>query len=393
MCRKISAHYIFQACQPPLKQGIVVIADDGTIIDIIDTNGKLRESEGLEFYDGIITPGFINTHTHLELSHLKGVIPENIGLLNFIKSVGVHRNINLSESAIIEADAEMSRNGIVAAADISNSTDSFNVKANSKINYFTFIELLGIDNEKAHAIIENGKQLLQELNALSLAGTLAPHAPYSLSDNLLDELTAYSQTNINLWTIHNQESAEETKLFNDKTGEFIDFLTFISPNFANWQPKGCSSLQYLLQFYRKISRILLVHNTFTTKADLKSIETIKDKVVAVLCPNANLYIENQLPDVNLLRQLGCVIALGTDSLASNSCLSILEEMKTLHKHFNNIPLTDLIDWATINGAKVLGFDSTLGSITLGKTPGLNLVTNVDFDKMLLTSRSKIKVLA
>jgi cytosine/adenosine deaminase-related metal-dependent hydrolase len=119
---------------------------------------------------------------------------------------------------------------------------------------------------------------------------------------------------------------------------------------------------------------------------------MQDKVVLVLCPNANLYIENKLPDIELFAASGFSIALGTDSLASNTTLSILEEMKTIQLHFPKIRLNDLITWGTINGAKALGFNKLKGTIEIGKKPGLNLISGIDFREMKLTLQSEVKVL-
>jgi cytosine/adenosine deaminase-related metal-dependent hydrolase len=106
------------------------------------------------------------------------------------------------------------------------------------------------------------------------------------------------------------------------------------------------------------------------------------------CPNANLYIEGRLPKINLFIDQGYDIMLGTDSLASNAGLSILSEMQTIQNHFPAINLNHMLTWATLNGAKFLGIDSTIGSITVGKKPGLNLITETDGFK--LTPESQVK---
>lgn len=392
MSRKITAHYIFPANHAPLKRGIVVLNDEGIVKELIDTGGELRESERLEHFDGIITPGFVNAHTHLELSHLKGQIPAHTGLPDFIRHVGRLRGTQISDKAFVDAENEMLRNGIVAAGDISNTAESFALKQHSKLAWFTFIELLGIDNEKAAATMAQGRFLLEKLQQAGLHGSISPHAPYSISDKLLEELTNYSRSANLIWSVHNQECEAEQLLFNDKSGELANFLSQISPAFGLWKPRGCSSLTHFAEFYKQITQTLLVHNTFTTATDLESLTGFFHKIVLVLCPNANLYIENRLPDVEMLRKSGISIAIGTDSLASNHKLSVLEEMKTLQNSFKSIPLHELVNWATINGAKALGFDKTLGSICVGKKPGLNLISNIDFQKMQLTSASKVTVI-
>ena len=392
MQRKVSAHYIFPGGRSPIKRGIVVVDENGEITDLIDNGGNLPESEKLEFYDGIITAGFINTHTHLELSHLKGEIDRQTGLVGFIRNIGQLRNHFDQNKSIIDADLLMQENGIVAAGDISNTDTSFSVKAKSKIDYYTFIEIFGIQDNIAEERLDFGIELLEKLKTFHLPGSVTPHAPYSMSGLLWKLLSDFSIEHKLNWSVHNQESNEENLLFLDKTGKIAEFLASISGEFANWEEKGLSSLQYCRGFYQNIPRLLLVHNTFTSTADLVSIADLHEKTTIVLCPNANLYIENRLPDIEMLSKSCFPISLGTDSLASNSTLSILEEMKTIQQHYPTISLTDLINWGTINGANALGFEDRLGSIEKGKKPGLNLITNVNFREMKLTSQSEVKVL-
>ncbi len=394
MIRKISAHYIFPGNSLPLKRGIVSVNEEGEITDLTDTGGSLKEVSNLEFYDGIITPGFINCHTHLELSKLRGKINKHTGLINFIKAVVQLRSLDdsIASASAKRADTEMETGGIVAAADISNTSESFNIKATSKIKYFTFIEILGIRDSEAKEKLEQGLRLLEELKLLNLPGSITPHAPYSVSDTLWNMLTEHSKLQRSMWSVHNQESSEENHMFMDKSGGFVSFLSQISNDFIHWNSPGVSSLTYDKQFYSQIPKTLLVHNTFTSRQDLDSIKDLKEKIVFILCPNANLFIENQLPDVELLINAGHIVALGTDSLASNTKLSILEEMKTVQKYHPRIGLQELINFGTINGAHALGFDNQLGSIRKGKKPGLNLIDHIDFKEMKLTSQSNIKVI-
>ncbi|HXO74250.1 MAG TPA: amidohydrolase family protein, partial [Puia sp.] len=96
-----------------------------------------------------------------------------------------------------------------------------------------------------------------------------------------------------------------------------------------------------------------------------------------LCPNANRYISDLLPDVGMLVRNGCTIVMGTDSLASNHQLSILEEIKTLEEAFPQLDLAGLLQWSTYNGARALQLDGMLGSFAPGKQPGVVLIENMD----------------
>jgi len=105
-----------------------------------------------------------------------------------------------------------------------------------------------------------------------------------------------------------------------------------------------------------------------------------------LCPNANLYISGQLPDIKLLLRHGCDIVLGTDSLASNHQLDILEEMKTLQSHFPDLSTAALLQWATSNGARALQLDSMLGAFEPRKQPGVVLIEGMENGRLSRYSR-------
>ena len=107
-----------------------------------------------------------------------------------------------------------------------------------------------------------------------------------------------------------------------------------------------------------------------------------------LCPNANLYIEDRLPDIPLFMKHNSLIVFGTDSLASNYQLSILEEMKTIKKAFPYISTSEMLVWATSNGAKALAFEDNLGDFTRGKKPGVVLFENITDGEITRQSTSR-----
>ncbi len=170
---------------------------------------------------------------------------------------------------------------------------------------------------------------------------------------------------------------------------------------------GLNSLQSTLPFLTYASKLLLVHNTFTSRNDIKlaekqirnqesgitnpgsrsKIQNPKSQILYwCTCPNANMYIENKLPNYNYFIEENVCVTIGTDSLASNRTLSVLDELKTIVKQYPEIPLQTLLLWATKNGADFLGF-AQLGTIEKGKRPGLNLLKNIDGLK--ITSKTEV----
>jgi cytosine/adenosine deaminase-related metal-dependent hydrolase len=393
--RKISAHFIITGTGEILKNGIVVLDDAGTIVELVDTGGVMKEMAGVEFYSGLIVSGFVNTHCHLELSHLHNLFPEKRGLPNFLKHVLMHRDSD--EEVIVEAerkgDNEMYKNGIVAVGDISNNEFSFEIKRDSKLYYHTFIEALGFLPQRAEVAFKRAENLRLLAEEKDLSASIVPHAPYSISDRLFKRISSDAEERGAVLTMHNQESNEEDKLFIGKVGKIAEHLiNNIGLDISFFRPSGKSSLESVVNMLPAANNLILVHNVYTGQKAIDSIinSRVEGKTWMAICPGSNLYIDSKLPDIDLFRKNGLNICLGTDSLASNHKLSILEEIKILQNNFPDIPLEELICWGTINGAEALGIDDIYGSIEPGKRPGLNLISGMDLQKFKFLPGTRVK---
>ncbi|HRG58562.1 MAG TPA: amidohydrolase family protein [Bacteroidia bacterium] len=390
------ADKIYTVSQVPIVKGLVHCNQDGKILQVLN----LEESQDIEPSEiqqlkGIIVPGFVNAHCHLELSHLHKQMPEHTGLIGFIKHLQQIRNQNLEqiEQAAIDWQQKMYDAGIVAVGDICNGTNSIKAKQHELLHYHNFIELFSFNPNKAMESMQHGLNLLNQFNDIALTNkyfnsSISPHAPYSTSLELIELIADASKNNSFPIFIHNQESIEEHNLYLNANGAFIDMLDTFGINTAHWEKKPLGSMLTVANLLHVNTKMLWVHNTFTNAAEINEVIKILPKSFFCLCPNANLFIENTLPDLNLFFDFKERVCIGTDSLASNQHLSILNEIQTIYKHAN-IDLNTLIQWATLNGAKALGFDAKLGSIEVGKTPGLNLLSTdnqkkkVEFVKKLI----------
>ena len=376
MLRYLSASYILPVSSDPIKNGVVVVDESGTIIDLIDAEHSAALAGQTEFFEGIIIPGFVNAHCHLELSHMKDQLSRGAGLLNFIREVITKRAADEDQirKAMEVYDQTMFNNGIVAVGDISNTGLSKQVKSSSRIYYHTFLELLGFDPERALPAFQRALDLKNEF--VSLPCSIVPHAPYSVSENLFQILKQYADSHDNLITIHNQETEQENMFFRHKEGGFIDFYQFLNQDISYFRPHNSSSLQAVLPLLPEKQKIMLVHNTYTDESDISFARASGKDIYWCLCPKANLYIENQLPDISLFQNSDMKITIGTDSLASNDKLCVFSEILTLKKYFPDLAFAEMLSWATLNGAEFLQVQDRFGSIEKGKTPGLNLIRNV-----------------
>jgi len=391
--RYITADMIFPVHRPAVANGVLIIEPNGKILDLLDPLiNDISDSIPLENYQGVICPGFVNAHCHLELSHLAGKFTTGKGLSTFIGEMIEKRdgdNYTIQQS-IVDADREMYEEGIVAVGDISNSTVSLNQKLKSKIHYHTFIEIFDIFPERATEVFNNGLNLMKTFSEAGLISSLVPHAPYTVSRQLMKMISDNAISSKSPITIHNQETFSENEMFQKGTGILIDKLRQISKSFLLWQPTGKTSLSSWIDLFDKDVTFQLVHNTFSGFDDIRmAIQKIRH-LYWCLCVKANLFIENTLPDIQQLSDEGCKITIGTDSYASNNSLSILSELKTIGKNFPEIELTEMLKWATLNGAEFLEVDKTFGSFEVGKTPGINLISNLNVKNCRLTEASRIQ---
>ncbi|RMF24953.1 MAG: S-adenosylhomocysteine deaminase [Bacteroidetes bacterium] len=375
--RKLTADWVYPVATAPLREGVVVLDDEGTVLEV-STRAE-HDPASLERYAGAIVPGFVNAHCHLELSHMKGVAPTGTGLLPFLQTVVHYRDVEQEriDAAIAEADRAMYEAGIVAVGDISNKADTAAVKERSPLRYYTFVELFDFMQDAwAEKTFHDSEQVFEAQSGNGKnRKSRVPHAPYTVSKTLfrlIREANRRLDGPVSV-SIHNQETAHENELFLNKSGGFLQFYRDFNIPLDEFQPTGKTSIHYALENLDPRCRTLFVHNTQSTPEDIRAAMKWSPHTFWVTCPNANLYIENRLPDYRHFLEAGATVAIGTDSLTSNWQLSVLEEMKTIARYQSYLPFETLLEWATLNGARALGFDDELGSIEVGKRPGLNLL--------------------
>lgn len=389
--RKIGADIIFPIHTLPVSDNILLVEDDGSIAGIFPENDF--ESSTIEKYKGALVPGFINTHCHLELSHLKNKFPEKTGLPAFLMLVTAQRDAIQAEidQAMIEAEQVMIQNGIVAVGDISNNSNSFPIKAKRNIYYHTFIELIGFDPQKANAVFQQGEQLLSAARGFGIHASLAPHASYSVSPELINKISANCYANGKPTSIHMLESNDENEFYMQASGLYRKLYRELGVDIKHFNPTGKTALESLLPYFNKEVATLLIHNTIATSWDAEWAEDLHPNLFWCFCPNANLYIEDRLPDIPSLKQHVQYISIGTDSLASNHGLSILSELQTIQQQFPELPTADLLRWSTLYGAKALQISDLYGSFEKGKKPGVNLLSGLTDSKTALSGVSVKKI--
>jgi cytosine/adenosine deaminase-related metal-dependent hydrolase len=370
----------------------LITTDAGSIVDIVPAS---QAGSDVQKVEGMLCPGFVNAHCHLELSHMKGRIRPQAGMVNFLLQVVQQRadDPRTIEEAMEAAVQEMRTGGIVAVGDICNTADSIAVKKRSDLYFHNFVEATGFvpatAQKRWEAAVEVAGKFLGHFSPEQVS--ITPHAPYSVSPQLLQSIIDHypNQT----LTIHNQESEAENELFERNTGDMLRLYAQLGIHSEQFfKPYHTTSLQALWPIMKQHQRWLLVHNTETSAGDLHAID-VKGAgwkhVFFCLCFNANHYINYAVPSLHrFLRYFPLQICLGTDSYASNYRLSLLSEMMSMQQRGKYNKLYRMLQMATLNGAKALGIEHTYGSFEKGKRPGVLLLSGID--KGMLTRQTAVK---
>lgn len=369
--RKIGAKTLFPVTGGPIREGVLVLDEQDRIVEI----GEYTDHPDAEMLDGVLIPGMVNTHSHLELAYMKGVLPTGTGLAGFVRRIMESKHTfseSVQRQAIADADADLWASGVQAVGDISNTTASLETKRSSAITYVTYAEIFdvmtGMTPERALA---QGEAVVEAARGMGLEVYVTLHAPYSVSERLFSAWKTAKHTEC--VSIHYMESRADDELFHragpfyelfDEKGYTLDFL------------HGQRSTDRILDHIPADRRVLLVHDTNAASDDIERMRARYPRLSWALCPMSNLYIEGKLPPVDLLRKYDLNLTIGTDSLSSNTALSMVAEMRALAEAFH-LPLTEVVKMATLNGAKALDLDARTGSFEVGKKPGVVLLEGLD----------------
>jgi len=366
--RIITANWIYTP-EGLFTQHVLEVQNEGAKVRI----RKQRPEDRPDFYQGVLCPGFVNAHCHLELSAFQGRIPPHTGMVSFIQSI-IRERFQLSPTQHQEAiKASMKAiwdTGTVAVGDICNTLDSLSAKREfPQLYVHNFIELLGLRGEQSDEIVERGFKLAQAFDGLP--HSLTPHAPYSVSPQLRDRIYALLTQSQGLASIHLLESPAERELFDHKRGPFLDFWASIG--LGEMQAPSQDAANYILQGMPSQQKGMLVHLTQATQQELQTLAQQYPHLFFCLCPRSNEYIHNQYPDIQRFLPFADRICLGTDSFASNYSLDIFDDLKLLHKQYPNLPLHTLLKWATTNGAQALQQSQNFGSFGTEGYCGINWI--------------------
>lgn len=381
--KRIAAPFIYTSeSVEPIINGFVEYDDnDGTVI----RTGVCEDMSAEEVLPGAIVPGFVNAHCHIELSHLHGKFYKGSGMAGFIDQINALRDWAGRDVKVELTQKWMDRmwaDGVSAMADISNDDSSFDVKAAHKMYTRTFLEVFGSEPEMCEGVMSDVTALNELADSKGIDAAPTPHSCYTMSPALLSASAAAGLAK-GYVSYHSQESQEEEDLLISGSGAMYENR---KRNGMSTPPvTGESSLKYFIDRLADampapyVQHILLVHNVCLKQDDIDAAKKVMRNVYWAVCPLSNIFIHNALPPIDLMRENGLAIAVGTDSLSSNDDLSMIKEIACLKENFPHVPMGEIFAWASLNGAKFLSKDDVLGSIAPGKKPGMVLVKGIDAD--------------
>ncbi len=385
---RITAEFVYTLDAEPIRNGYVEYDDaDGTVLGV----GQCGPDEDIS--EGALVPGFVNAHCHVELSHLHGKFKKGTGMAGFIDQINELRDWAGRDVKIELTRKWMDRmwgDGVSAMADISNDDSSFEVKKDHPMYTRTFLEVFGSEPEMCEGVMKDVAELKKVADSQGIDAAPTPHSCYTMSPQLLSA-SAAAGLDSGFLSYHSQESQEEEDLLTSGSGAMYENRK--RSGMSTPPVTGESSLKYFIDRLADAKdapydeHILLVHNVCLRQDDIDAAKKVMKNPYFAICPLSNIFIHNALPPIPLMRENGLAIALGTDSLSSNDDLDIVKELVCLHENFTEVPMEEMLVWACLNGAKFLKKDDVLGSLAVGKRPGIVRVSGVD-DEGYVTRDSK-----
>lgn len=371
----LKARYILPVEGPVVEEGAVVI--EGERISAV---GRARDVSGesvTDYGDAVICPGFVNAHTHLELSMLIGLVPTGPDFIDWLRRLTVIRPAALAtrEQACEAMRAGVARtleSGVTMVGDITGAPQwTREVLSASPLSGVSFGEVIAI-GPRRHLLAERLEAAMApDFETERLRIGISPHAPYSVEPDAMRACAERAQTTGARLCIHLAESADEEPFTRKGSGPFVEYLQGLDAWDASVPVSGCGPVELAERTGLLGPRTVIAHANYVTDADISRIAASGASVA--YCPRTHHAFEHPPHRFQDMLAAGINVCVGTDSLASNPSLSTLDELRSLGKHYPDLPADEILTMGTLRGARALGFEGVAGSITPGKKADLVVI--------------------
>jgi cytosine/adenosine deaminase-related metal-dependent hydrolase len=374
--RVVRADALLPGDEPPIRDGALVLDEDGTVLDVGPAADVLPRHAGapVEIARGVVMPGLVNAHAHVELSALRGKVSGGHGFVPWVERMMGLRASERPEDdsgAIERAAEEMAKFGTAAVGEVTNTLAAAGALVRHGIGGALFHEVFGLDRDRALAKLatmnEERAALVAEGSAQGFTAVPAPHTVYTTHPDAVRATLEEVRASGGRTTVHLAEHPAERTFLLHGSGPFFDFATRMRFPVDRFPVPHKNPVDVAADLGLLAPDVLLVHLTDVRSEELDKVAASGAKVV--LCPRSNLFIEVKLPPLLEVLKAGVVPALGTDSLASNASLDVLAEARALADRFPSVDRRVLVDMATEAGARALGRPD-LGRLAKGRRPGV-----------------------
>ena len=352
-----------------LPNAAVDIVENGTLANITPWRDSFRDSRKtvVDWGSAVIMPGLINAHVHLELTSLCNRLTGYGSFTDWLSQlISKRRSWSLDEfqSSIREGIVLSLASGTTTVGDIATSGMTGSITRGNTLRQVIFEESIALSPGQAEQTIADLNRILDTSKPGELIRQgVSPHSPYSVSGELYRRLSALARDRKMPLTTHVAETMSEIQFLKTGTGEFRDFLQALNVFPADWNPPGLHPIPYLHSLGVLGPNCLLVHCNYL---DRESIDLLSGSGSSVVyCPRSHAFFGHPQHPVRELLDSGINIALGTDSLASNTTLSMLDEIRFLYKERKDLKPEEILKAATINGAKALNYGNSAGLLKPG----------------------------
>ncbi|MGR3311381.1 MAG: amidohydrolase family protein [Candidatus Brocadiales bacterium] len=372
----LRAKYLIPAPKETIENGALAI-DASKIVAVGKYSDIHREHacSVIDLGESVILPGLINAHTHLELTALHGSIKPTKSFISWVVKVVRARllwNEEELNSSVQDGITMSLEAGTTTLADISNTGHTFQNLKDSPLRKTVFHEVIDFNPSTAETTAQVARERITGFpdNNLVTAG-ISPHAPYTVSDELYRRcLTLSRELNVPICT-HIAETKDEIEFLTRGSGGFVNLLRTRNMLNDHWHPPGLLPVEYLNNIGVLKWPWMLIHCNYLSD---KEISIIKESGSSVIfCPRSHQFFGHENHPFRKLLSKGTNVALGTDSLASNSSLSILDEMRFLYEHHPDLKPQQILSMATINGAKALGIGDKVGRLAGGLEADITVI--------------------
>jgi len=375
--RAVHADAVVTGDAGTLRDGAIVLDTDGTFSDVGPASVVLPRHAGIavERVHGVVLPGLVNAHTHLELSALRGRVPGGAGFVPWVEQlIGIRTELRPEQDleAVEAAVQELDDHGTAAVGEVTNTLVAVRMLARRGIVGCVFHEVFGVEREPLERRVEALPRMVEEQvgswPSKDLSYAPAVHTLYTTHPDVVRRLLATVRERGLRTSVHLAEHAAERRFLEHGDGpipEWFQARLKLRRDLLEWP--GRSPVAFADELGALAPHVLAVHLTDARAEELERVAHRGSPVV--FCPRSNLFIETRLPPLLAARSAGLLPALGTDSLASNASLDVLAEARALGDRFPTVPASELVRMATWEGARALGRDD-VGRVARGARAGL-----------------------